>query len=114
MQKHPRGMRNPQIVNASQQNVDIQPRVEGHLKDVGHPEPSMSVHTILVLGHRNTLIQLLREITKDQKVLMRYPLIILIQENHTIERLQLLTFISPLELQKALIWIENLSPWQSA
>ena len=38
---------------------------------------------------------------------------ILIRENHTIERLQLSTFISPLELQKALIWIENLSPWQS-
>jgi len=29
-------MRNPQTVNAGQHHVDIQPRVEGHLKDVGH------------------------------------------------------------------------------
>ena len=36
LQKRPRGMRNPQIVNAGQLHVDIQPRVEGHLKDVGH------------------------------------------------------------------------------
>ena len=43
-------MRNPQIVNASQQNVDIQPRVEGHLKDVGHPEPNTSVHTNFGVG----------------------------------------------------------------
>ena len=50
LQKRPRGMRNPQIVNASQQNVDIQPRVEGHLKDVGHPEPNTSVHTNFGVG----------------------------------------------------------------
>ena len=50
LQKHPRGMRNPRLVNASQQNIDIQPRVEGHLKDVGHPEPSTSVHTNFGVG----------------------------------------------------------------
>ena len=43
-------MRNPQTVNAGQLHVDIQPRVEGHLKDVGHPEPSTSVHTNFGVG----------------------------------------------------------------
>jgi hypothetical protein len=43
-------MRIPQIVNAGQPRVDIQPSVERHLKDVMHPEPSTTVHTNIGAG----------------------------------------------------------------
>ena len=49
-QKRPRGMRNPQTVNVGQPQVDVQPRVEGHLKDVHHPGPSTNVHTDIGAG----------------------------------------------------------------
>jgi hypothetical protein len=84
--KRPRGMRNPQTVNAGQLYVDIQPRVEGHPKDVGHiQDPARVCTQIFVLGHRKTLTQLLWEITKSQKVMMKSPLWIWIRENHIIK-----------------------------
>ena len=45
---------------------------------------------------------------------MKFPLIIMILENHLIEKLQLSTIISPLRLQKISNLIQNLRPWQSA
>ena len=49
-QKHPRGMRTPQTVNVDQQQVDVQPSVEGHPKDVQHPGLSTNVHTDIGAG----------------------------------------------------------------
>jgi len=45
---------------------------------------------------------------------MKFPLIILILENHSIERLQLSTLISAPRLQVTSNLIQNLKPWQSA
>src|SRR6185436_15884971 len=45
---------------------------------------------------------------------MKFRLIILILENHSIEKLQLSTFISPPRLQVTSNLIQNLRPWQSA
>src|SRR6185436_19927193 len=45
---------------------------------------------------------------------MKFRLIILILENHSIEKLQLSTLISPPRLQVTSNLIQNLRPWQSA